>query len=55
MENVGITGFDDERPNLSTRDIIVRLADCGSSKLGKLGSMVIYRHSRSTVHFSLTT
>lgn len=51
MENVGITGFDDERPNLNTRDIIVRLADCacGSSKLG---SMAIYRHSRSTVHLS---
>lgn len=37
MENVGITGFDNEKPNLNTREIIVRMADCGSSKLSQRG------------------
>lgn len=32
MENVGLSGFDNEKPNLDTREIIVRMADCGSSK-----------------------
>lgn len=36
MENVGITGFDNEKPNINVREIIVRMADCGSSKLDLL-------------------
>ncbi|KAK5628457.1 hypothetical protein RRF57_004172 [Xylaria bambusicola] len=36
MENVGITGFDNKKPNENIREIIVRLADCGSvSEPGK--------------------
>ncbi|KAI1170679.1 kinase-like domain-containing protein [Nemania sp. FL0916] len=30
MENVGISGFDDEKPNENVREIIVRIADCGT-------------------------
>ncbi|KAJ2984385.1 hypothetical protein NUW58_g6089 [Xylaria curta] len=30
MENVGITGFDNDKPNKNIREIIVRIADCGS-------------------------
>ncbi|KAI8945430.1 kinase-like domain-containing protein [Xylaria longipes] len=30
MENVGITGFDNDKPNENIREIIVRIADCGS-------------------------
>lgn len=36
MKNIGLTGFDNEKPNLNTREIIVRWADCGSSELGLL-------------------
>ncbi|KAI0451570.1 kinase-like domain-containing protein [Xylaria acuta] len=30
MENIGITGFDNDKPNENIREIIVRIADCGS-------------------------
>ncbi|KAI0543972.1 kinase-like domain-containing protein [Xylaria curta] len=30
MENVGVTGFDNDKPNKNIREIIVRIADCGS-------------------------
>ncbi|KAF2964584.1 hypothetical protein GQX73_g8984 [Xylaria multiplex] len=30
MENIGITGFDNNKPNGNIREIIVRIADCGS-------------------------
>jgi hypothetical protein len=30
MENVGLSGFDSERPNDNAREIKVRLADLGS-------------------------
>ncbi|KAJ8129925.1 hypothetical protein O1611_g3705 [Lasiodiplodia mahajangana] len=30
MENIGITGFDNDKPNENIRQIIVRIADCGS-------------------------
>ncbi|KAI1354037.1 hypothetical protein F5Y01DRAFT_35422 [Xylaria sp. FL0043] len=30
MENIGITGFDNDKPNENVREIIVRMADCGS-------------------------
>ncbi|KAI1429281.1 kinase-like domain-containing protein [Xylaria sp. FL1777] len=29
MENIGITGFDNDKPNENIREIIVRIADCG--------------------------
>jgi hypothetical protein len=31
MENVGISGFDNEKPNEDPREITVRLADLGAS------------------------
>lgn len=31
MENIGVSGFDNEKPNHDHREIIVRLADLGSS------------------------
>ncbi|KAI1276325.1 kinase-like domain-containing protein [Xylaria sp. FL0933] len=30
MENIGITGFDNDKPNENVREIIVRIVDCGS-------------------------
>lgn len=39
MENVGISGFDPERPVKDVRNIIVQLADCGSSKSNRLRTL----------------
>lgn len=32
MENVGMQGFENDRPNENIRNLIVRLSDCGASK-----------------------
>lgn len=32
MENVGISGFDNDKPNRNHREIIVRLADLGAGE-----------------------
>lgn len=31
MENIALGGFDTSKPNENIRELIVRLADCGSS------------------------
>ena len=33
MENIGLSGFDGDGPNKNGGELIVRLADCGSSRL----------------------
>jgi hypothetical protein len=44
MENVGISGFDNEKINSNTNDIIVRLADLGASMCHVRASRSMAQH-----------